>query len=108
MNDTDKFGNNAMHKACRFRNPKMIELLLNEEVGDLQQRNLFGRLPLEMPHNDILNDKKIKACFEAHLLMHKNLVDKIQLRKEADYMFVVNLSRKEVLTDQLKAINNRY
>ena len=25
---TDLFGNNAMHKACRFRNSKMIEILL--------------------------------------------------------------------------------
>ena len=36
MNSTDKFGNNAMHKACRFRNPKMIDLLLKEGIGDLE------------------------------------------------------------------------
>lgn len=52
----DNFGNNPMHKACRFRNAKMIDLLLSKRIGDLMQRNKFGRLPLEQPHNEILND----------------------------------------------------
>lgn len=65
MASTDKFGNNAMHKACRFRNAGMIEILLKNGIGDIIQRNLFGRLPLEQPHNDIMNDKKIKLVFES-------------------------------------------
>ena len=44
---TDKFGNNAMHKACRFRNADMIDLMLKNKIGKLDQRNKFGRLPLE-------------------------------------------------------------
>jgi ankyrin repeat protein len=43
---TDKFGNNPMHKACRFRNANMINMLLSEEIGALDQRNEFGKLPL--------------------------------------------------------------
>ena len=48
-----------MHKACRFRNPAMIDLVLKSKIGSLLQRNKFGRLPLEQPHNDILNDEEI-------------------------------------------------
>lgn len=43
----------------------MIEILLKNGIGDIIQRNLFGRLPLEQPHNDIMNDKKIKLVFES-------------------------------------------
>jgi hypothetical protein len=32
----------------------------------------------------------------------------ITLRKEPDYMFVVDKSREDVLTDQLDAINENY
>jgi len=57
MTSADKFNNNALHKSCRFRNPKMIKMILAKGVGDIMERNSFGKLPLEMPHNDILNDK---------------------------------------------------
>ena len=57
--DSDKYDNNPLHKACRFRNPKLIKLLLDKKIGAIDQRNAFGKLPLEMPHNDILNDKRI-------------------------------------------------
>lgn len=32
----DIYGNNPIHKACRFRNPKMIKLLLDKDVGSLE------------------------------------------------------------------------
>ena len=35
MNSTDVFGNNALHKACRFRNPDMLKLLLNKKIGSI-------------------------------------------------------------------------
>ena len=35
MNSTDVFGNNALHKACRFRNPDMIKLLLDKNISDI-------------------------------------------------------------------------
>ena len=102
----DKYSNNPMHKACRFRNPKMIEMLLQAEIGRLDQRNIIGRMPLEMPHNDILNDRQIKSLFSNFVQQHgeryKNIV---VLNKEPDYMFVVNKDRAEVLTDQLEEIN---
>ena len=31
--NTDKFNNNPLHKACRFRNPKLIKLLLDQKIG---------------------------------------------------------------------------
>ena len=31
-------------------------------VGDLTVRNQAGRLPLEIPHNSILSDKKMKQA----------------------------------------------
>lgn len=35
MNACDRFGNNPLHKACRFRNPKMIEILFKHDIGDI-------------------------------------------------------------------------
>ena len=83
-------------------------MILNSRIANLEQRNYLGRLPLEMPHNDILNDNKIKKAFEEYLEKNPHLKSKINLNKEPDYMFVVNLSRKEVLTEQLEAINENY
>ncbi len=88
-----------MHKACRFRNVNMIKILLENNIGSLEQRNYLGRLPLEMPHNDILNDLNIKKVFEEYLEKKPNLKSKVNLNPEPDYMFVVNLSRKDVLTE---------
>ena len=51
-----------MHKAFRFRNDKLVRLLLVKNVGDLTVRNQAGRLPLEIPHNSILSDKKMKQA----------------------------------------------
>ena len=97
-----------MHKACRFRNVNMIKMLLDKEIGSLEQRNYLGKLPLEMPHNDILNDLRIRKVFEEYFEKNPHLKSKINLNPEPDYMFVVNLSRKDVLTDQLEAINDNY
>ena len=97
-----------MHKACRYRNPRMIEMLLDEGIGSVHQRNMMGKLPIEMPHNDILNDLEIKKVFEQYIERNPQCADVIKLNKEPDYMFVVNRSRKDVLIDQLEAINARY
>ena len=48
--------------AVRFRNDKLVRLLLVKNVGDLTVRNQAGRLPLEIPHNSILSDKKMKQA----------------------------------------------
>ena len=93
MMATDKFGNNAMHKACRFRNPQMIDLLLKEGIGDLEQRNLFGKLPIEQPHNNILSDDDIKNIFTQYVMQNKHMEDKINLNLEADFMFVASTER---------------
>lgn len=92
-----------MHKACRFRNPRLIKLLLDQKIGDIDRRNSFGKLPLEMPHNDILNDRRIKEVFREYVIANAEELRRkkvhIQLEKEPDYMFVVKWDRKEVLTD---------
>lgn len=85
-----------MHKACRFRNKNLIDLLMRNGIGDLSKRNNLGDLPLEMPHNDILNDDDIKQVIERY---HEEYDEYIVLKKEPDYMFVVNLEREEVLLD---------
>lgn len=65
-----------------------------------------------MPHNDILNDKKIREVFNEYVIANSDeLKEKkihIQLDKEPDYMFVVNWERKDVLTEQLHAIEVHY
>ena len=37
----------------------MIKMLLDKNIGSLIQRNLYAKLPHELPHNDILNDLRI-------------------------------------------------
>ena len=108
-NACDRYGNNPLHKAFKFRNDKLVRLLLVKNVGDLLARNHAGRLPLEIPHNSILSDPKVKKAVSESVpndLIAKH--DAIVMKKEPDYMFVVNTARKEVLTDQLKAINKKY
>ena len=65
-----------------------------------------------MPHNCILNDKRIKEVFKEYVSENAKEINakkvKITLDKEADYMFVVNWKRKEILTDQLDAIEEHY
>lgn len=99
----DIHGNNPLHKACRFRNATLIKLLLDKNIGAIDERNAFGKLPLEMPHNDILNDPRIKEVFKNYMAANeKELLEKkvnITLNKEPDYMFVVKWDRKDVLTD---------
>ena len=63
----DKFDNNPLHKACRFRNHKMIAKLMSNHIGSLTQRNRAGKLPLEIPHNDILVDDKVRKAVEENL-----------------------------------------
>ena len=58
------------------------------------QRNAFGRLPLQQPHNNILNDNRIKEVFKNFLYLNSDYINKIWLQKEPDYMFVVNSSRE--------------
>ena len=67
MSSSDKYGNNAMHKACRFRNASMISMILESGIASISQRNMMGKTPVEMPHNDILNDLQIKQVFEKFL-----------------------------------------
>ena len=56
-----------------------------------------------MPHNDILNDKRIKEVFREYVIANAEELRRkkvhIQLEKEPDYIFVVKWDRKEVLTD---------
>ena len=65
-----------------------------------------------MPHNDILNDKRIKEVFREYVKSNEDELElknvHIQLEKEPDYMFVVKWDRKDVLTDQLQAIEQYY
>ena len=64
MNTEDKHGNNPLHKAFRFRNDKLVKLLLIRKVGSITSRNKMGRLPLEVPHNSVLSDRKLKAAIQ--------------------------------------------
>ena len=62
MNAADSLGNTPLHKAFRFRNARLVRLLLTKKVGSLTTRNQAGRLPLEIPHNSILSDKDLKKA----------------------------------------------
>ena len=72
-------------------------MLLDSGIAQIDQRNKLGNLPLEMPHNDILNDLEIKMVFQTYLEQNPQFKSTIILKKEPDYMFVVNQQRKEVL-----------
>ena len=112
----DKFGNNPLHKAFRFRNHKLIRLLLENHVGSLTQRNRAGRLPLEIPHNNILVDEKVRRAVQDNVKQRslssaghvESEHDFIVFNKEPDYIFEGDRARIGVLTDQLATINARY
>ena len=119
----DKLGNNPLHKAFRFRNHKLIRQLMSKHVdgtrlfsGSLTQRNRAGRLPLEIPHNDILVDEKVRRAVEENLPPRPRggaggepaEPDFVVFNKEPDYIFVADRSRVHVLTDQLATINDKY
>jgi ERCC4-related helicase len=50
----DIFGNNSMHLAFNIEDEelkyKFINLLIDEEVGDLNKPNIMGLLPHELDH----------------------------------------------------------
>ena len=78
----------------------MLKLLLSNNIGDLGQRNNHGKLPFEMPHNDIINAESIKEVILEYNETHEDIVDKyVVLEKEADYIFIVDKERQNVLTE---------
>ena len=77
----------------------MIKMLLDANIGDVLQRNHFGKRPLEMPHNDICNDPNIKKVFEEFISENAFYFNKIIINKEPDYIFIVDRSRRDVLID---------
>ena len=70
-------------------------MLLDKNIGSLIQRNIYAKLPHEMPHNEILNDPQINKVFKEHLTINGGVLlnsdIKIPLIKEPDYVFVVNI-----------------
>ena len=51
----DIFGNNTMHIAFEINDLdlryKMVELLLEEDIGDINKANIIGFLPHEVEHS---------------------------------------------------------
>ena len=104
MSAIDKFGNSPLHKAFRYRKLDIIKKMFEYQIGDLRQRNVLGKTPLEIPHNDPLVDVELKDMVRQELgPIEKE--DGISLEKEPDYIFECPLSRVAIIEDQLDAIN---
>ena len=94
----------------------MIRLLLKYGIGSLIERNHAGRLPLEIPHNNIMMDDKVRKAIEDNLPAKQQSsaghvetdLDFITFKPEPDYIFQAARSRVSVLTAQLSAINESY
>ena len=46
-------------------------MLLDKRVGSLMGRNFFARLPHEVPHNDMFNDRETYEIFKKYLELKK-------------------------------------
>ena len=87
----------------------MLKILLDNDIAQLGQRNNIGKLPFEMPHNDIVNAESIKeVIMEYSQRCPQQVEDFIVTEKEADYIFIANKEREQVLIDQLEQINENY
>ena len=73
----------------------MIRLLLKHKIGSLTERNHAARLPLEIPHNNIMMDDKIRQAIQDNLPKRQQSsaghveseLDFIQFSPEPDYIF---------------------
>ena len=73
----------------------MIRLLLKNGIGSLIERNHAGRLPLEIPHNNVMMDDKIRKAIEDNVVRRQQSsaghvesdLDFITFKPEPDYIF---------------------
>ena len=93
-------GNNALHHAFQNEDHQMIELLLKNSYGDMNERNNNGYLPKEKPHLSKLSPeiRKIIIAYD----------NDVKLNAQPDYAFVTDLERNFVLLNQLDCLKLKY
>lgn len=55
MQESDSDGNNPLHYAFRINSAKVIEIMLKNGFGDIEQRNKQGKTPRECSHNESIS-----------------------------------------------------
>ena len=83
----DERKNTPLHEAYRTSDEKIIEMVRDRSVmepayGSLQSVNQLGRVPTDVPHMRVV--------------------------EEADYMIMVDKTRKKLVEDLLKILNDKY
>ena len=96
MLECDSMGNNALHFAFRTKRVNTLDLIIRAGYGDIDHRNLLGKTPKETTHNQQV-DKATR-----NLLMQFDPTS--QRQRDADYLFVADASRVDVLIDQFKSL----
>lgn len=91
MLECDDAGNNALHFAFRTKHVNTLDLIIRAGYGDIDHRNQRGQTPKETTHNQVVE----KATKE--LLMQFDPTS--QRPQEADYLFVADAGRVDVLID---------
>lgn len=92
MQEKDRDGNNVLHYAFQNFNYEIIGLLLRSSYGRLEDRNKFGRSPIETVEKLTPVLEKIVTDFNPNL----------QFDGQFDYLFESqDINRYKVLKDQL-------
>ena len=101
----DRQGNNSAHFAFMIEDPnlrrKFLDLILEEELGDVEKRNILSLLPEEMLHN--FTTDQIAPQF------HSEFVESVLEKEEADYLIITSQSRysdgnKKIVVSQLEEL----
>ena len=96
MLECDNFGNNPLHFAFRSRKTTTVDLIIRAGYGELDHRNQQGQTPKEAAHNKVdKNTNQLLSQFDPTS----------QRPQDADYVFVAAADRKQVLYDQLDALD---
>lgn len=87
----DKMGNNPLHFAFRTKRVNTLDLIIRAGYGEIDQRNSQGKTPKETTHNTVM-EKDTKELLE-------QFDPTSQKPREADYLFVADAGRCDVLID---------
>ena len=96
MLECDRMGNNPLHFAFRTKRVNTLDLIIRAGYGDIDHRNQQGQTPKETTHNTVMDEKTKKLLGQFDPTS--------QRPREADYLFVADANRCDVLIDQFKSL----
>ena len=102
--NTDNAGNNSCHLAFEMIRKKyrymFLDLLIEEEIGDINKPNILGLLPHQIEHRQPIDD------MPNYILSH--MPSNIQELQEADYLILCPEEKKKIILEQLEDLKLYY